>query len=134
MKATEIFKQTIKSYLDKRAKEDEMFSKKYSNPQKSIDECVNFIFQEVQKSGCCGFSDDEVFGMAVHYYDEAKIKVIEKSRCSVVVNHVVEISELDKAEAKQEAIKKYQELCLYDLKEKAKKKRQKGKAKTFYGF
>ncbi len=68
MKTTNHFKNTIQSYLENRAKSDELFAASYAKPNKNIDECCNFILSEVQKSGCNGFSDEEIFGMAVHYY------------------------------------------------------------------
>ena len=46
--------------------------------------------------------------MAVHYYDEDDIEVGKAISCQVVVNHIVELTEEEKAEAKQEAIKQYQ--------------------------
>jgi hypothetical protein len=78
MKASNVFKQTIQTYLENRAKSDELFAASYAKPNKNIDECCNFILGEVQKSGCNGFSDDEIFGMAVHYYDEDGIREIAK--------------------------------------------------------
>ena len=36
-----------------------------------------FILNEVQKSGCCGFADDEIYSMAVHCYEEKDM--IEKA-------------------------------------------------------
>ena len=70
MKGTDNFKRTIQDYLEVRAKTDELFSKSYAKTNKSIDECITYILNEVQRSGCNGFEDDEIFGMAVHYYDE----------------------------------------------------------------
>ena len=48
--------------------------------------------------------------MAVHYYDEddIDIEVGKVISCQVAVNHVVELTEEEKAEARQEAIKQYQ--------------------------
>jgi hypothetical protein len=60
----------------------------------------------VQKSGCNGFEDDEIFGMAVHYYDEEEIEVGKPINCQVVVNHMVELTEEEKEQARQDAIKK----------------------------
>ncbi|MBP9481471.1 MAG: hypothetical protein KBF15_08460, partial [Parabacteroides sp.] len=40
----------------------------YSKPEKNIDDCVTYILNEVKKSGCNGFADDEIYSMAVHYY------------------------------------------------------------------
>lgn len=105
MKSTEVFKQTIKSYLDKRAAEDELFAFTYSKEGKSLDKCIDYIFNTVQNSGCNGFTDDEIFGMAVHYYDEDDIKVADSPfRGSVVVNHKVELTEEEKQEARKKAI------------------------------
>ena len=60
----------------------------------------------MQKSGCNGFEDDEIFGMAVHYYDEEEIEVGKPINCQVVVNHMVELTEEEKEQARQDAIKK----------------------------
>lgn len=69
MKASKHFKNTIQAYLDQRAASDSLFEWKYTNsPNKSIEECIIYILNTVQKSGCNGFHDDEIFGMAVHYY------------------------------------------------------------------
>ena len=46
--------------------------------------------------------------MAVHYYDEDNIEVGKVIFCQVAVNHIVELTEEEKAEARQEAIKQYQ--------------------------
>lgn len=103
MKGTEKFKRTIQAYLEERAKVDELFAKSYSKPNKNIDDCITFILNEVHKSGCNGFEDDEIFGMAVHYYDEDNLSVGKKISCDVVVNHKVELSEEEKQELKEKA-------------------------------
>ena len=43
-----------------------------------------------------------------HYYDEDEIEVGKAITCRVAVNHLVELTEEEKAEARQEAIKQYQ--------------------------
>ena len=43
-----------------------------------------------------------------HYYDEDDIEVGKVVSCQVAVNHIVELTEEEKAEARQEAIKQYQ--------------------------
>ena len=90
-------------YLEQRAEEDTLFAKKYRNPAKNIDECVTHILNYVQKSGCSGFTDGEIFGQAIHYYEENEIEVGKPMNCQVVVNHVVELTEEEKAEARQNA-------------------------------
>ena len=74
------FETTLKNYLDNRAKSDSAFAEKYANPAKSLEGCCKYIFQEVKKllkkgEPCVGCPDDEVYGMAVHYYDEPDIVV-----------------------------------------------------------
>ena len=96
-------------YLEQRAEEDALFAKSYRNPAKNIDDCVTHILNYVQKSGCNGFTDGEIYGQAIHYYEENEIEVGKPMNCQVVVNHVVELTEEEKAEARQNAARRYQE-------------------------
>lgn len=68
VKGTETFKKVIKGYLDNRAANDDLFAARYNNKDKSIDECCDYIIEQVKKTGCNGFVDEEIFGMAIHYY------------------------------------------------------------------
>lgn len=95
-------------YLEQRAAEDELFAKNYRNPAKNMDDCVTYILNYVQKSGCNGFSDGEIYGQAVHFYDENEIEVGNPLQCHVAVNHVVELTAEEKAEARQNALRQYQ--------------------------
>lgn len=106
MKTTQHFKDTIQAYLEQRAKEDELFAAVFKKPTKNIDDCITFILNFVQKSGCNGFTDDEIYSLAVHYYDEDNIEVGKKMNCHVIVNHAVELSEEEKAEARKAAMKR----------------------------
>ena len=96
-------------YLEQRAEEDALFAKKYRNPAKNMDECVTHILNYVQKSGCNGFTDGEIFGQAIHYYEEKDIEVGKPLNCQVSVNHHIELTEEEKAQARQEAIRQYQQ-------------------------
>ena len=98
MKGTEHFKEIIKSYLDQRAKEDELFRAKYETTARTIDDVVTFILHEVKNSGCCGFSDSEIYSMAVHAIDEPDLEIGKPLQCSVVVNHHIELTEEEKSE------------------------------------
>ena len=134
MKGTDHFKRTIQMYLEQRAAEDELFAKNYHNPAKNIDDCITYILNYVQRSGCNGFSDGEIYGQAVHYYDENEIEVGKPIQCQIAVNHVVEpttsreqrqsslwlcrgakeegdsqLTAEEKAEARQRAIRQYQD-------------------------
>lgn len=105
MDATRAFKTTIQAYLEQMASYDELFAKRYANPKKNINDCATYILNEVQKSGCNGFEDDEIYNMAMHYYDEEEIEVGESiERLHVAVNHIVELTDEEKAEARQAAI------------------------------
>ena len=111
MKGTEHFKQAIKAYLDKQAETDPLFAPHYSKPEKSIDKCVEYIIGEVFHSGCNGFDDQSVYGWAIHYYTEDNVKIREipnNGTCHAVVNHAIELTEEEKAEARQRAISQYQ--------------------------
>ncbi len=108
MKRTEHFTRTIAEYLNQRAMADPLFAPNLQKPNKNIEECITYILNEVQKSGCNGFDDDEIYSMAVHYYDEDNIEIGKPINCRVAVNHVVELTEEEKAEARQEAIQRYQ--------------------------
>ena len=107
-KVSQSFKDTIKAYLDQRAQSDPLFATSYQKAGKSIDECCNYIVQEVQKMHVNGLADDEVFGLAVHYYDEDNLGEIKTVNCKVVVNHTVELTEEEKEQARKEAYDQFQ--------------------------
>lgn len=112
MNATRAFKESIQAYLIDMATCDTNFAERFADPQKNINDCVTYILNQVQESGCNGFEDDEIYGMAVHYYQEENIEV-DKSvdYLHVVVNHVVELTDEEKAEARREAMAQYQRDC-----------------------
>ena len=103
MQVSVSFKNSIQSYLEQRAEYDELFARSYRNPLKNIEDCITYILNYVQKSGCNGFDDEEIFGQAVHYFDEADIEVGKPIDCKVIVNHHVELTEEEKVEARKEA-------------------------------
>lgn len=104
MKPTDPFKAAIQKHLESVAQSDQLFAETMKKEGKNIDDCITYIMNQVQKSGRQGFTDDEVYGMAVHYYDEDKIEIGKPIKAKVVVNHVVELTEQDKIDAKQKAI------------------------------
>ncbi len=112
-------KEAIQSYLDGRVKVDELFAVAYKKKNKSIDECCTYIMGEAKKRGnAVCMSDDEVFGLAVHYYDEDNIKINKlpanvKASASVPeanpVSKPVKLTEEDEKRAREEAIKRLAE-------------------------
>ena len=74
MKGTEQFIRTIAEDPNGRAMTDPLFAPNLQKPHKNIEECILYILSEVQKSGCNGFADEEIYSMAVHYYDEDEVE------------------------------------------------------------
>ncbi len=109
MKSTEHFKETIKAYLDKRAETDELFRVRYETTPRTIDDVVIYILNQVKVSGCCGFSDEEIYSMAVHVIDEPDLEIGKPFDCNVIVNHHVELTGEEIAEQKALALKRFQE-------------------------
>lgn len=123
MKGTEHFKRTVQAFLEQRAAEDELFAVNYRNPAKNMDDAITYVLNYVQKSGCNGFSDDEIFGQFIHYFDETDIEIGKPIDCKVVVNRHIELTAEEKIEARQKAIRQYQE-------EELRKMQNRNKAKT----
>ncbi len=86
-KATDYFKQTIRTYLEQRAETDELFAERYADPKKNIDDCTTYILNQVQASGCHGFADEEIYAMALHYYP--KLYHIKTTIKSSVANQTI---------------------------------------------
>jgi CRISPR/Cas system-associated endonuclease Cas3-HD len=106
MKGADYFKKTIQAYLEQRAANDELFAPVYANPDKNIDNCITYILNTVKASGCNGFADDEIYSMAMHYYDEPNIEVGKPTNVKVVVNHHIELTEEEKQQAHKKALQR----------------------------
>ena len=137
MKASEAFVKTIGAYIEKEKKADPLFAECVdSQPKKTIQGCVNYILSEVKKSGIAGWTDDEIYGMAKHFYDEKELKDPGAIRANVVVNHRIELSDEDKAKAREKALKDYEQAERDRLEKKARaerereQKREEAKAKA----
>ncbi|GHV15533.1 hypothetical protein FACS1894169_07210 [Bacteroidia bacterium] len=109
MKSTAYFTRTILTHLEQRASVDALFAEAFAKNNKNIDDCCIYILNQVQQSGCNGFHDDEIFGMAEDYYTTDNIEAGKPINCNVVVNHVVELTAEEKEEARREAIQKAQD-------------------------
>ena len=128
--ATSDFKNVIQSYLEERAKSDELFAASYKKLGKSIDECCNYIIGEAKKRGnAVAMTDNEVFGLAVHYYDEDNIKVngvsggYKVSAPAATPVPKVELTEEEKKAAHEAAIKRLSEEQYQLLRKKPNKKK-----------
>ena len=103
MDSTDNFKKVIAIYLEQRSVEDPLFALAMNNEEKNIDDCITYILNTIKKSGAIAFTDEEVFKMAVHYYDEKNIEVGEPIECNVVSNHAVTLTDEEIRDAKEKA-------------------------------
>ena len=100
---TEAFKEAIWTHISGLAEVDGVFADKASDPGKNLDDCVTYIINQVRESGLNGFTDDEIFSMAVHYYVEKDVDPGKPVECRVVVNRQVQLTEEEKEEMRRQA-------------------------------
>lgn len=72
----------IGNYLKKRAETDPSVKNNLQKENKSIKECWDYVLGEVAKTmyrngnfGCAAGDDEDLYALAVHYYDEDDIKI-----------------------------------------------------------
>ncbi|MBR6806131.1 MAG: PcfK-like family protein [Bacteroidaceae bacterium] len=126
-------KTVIKTYLENRAAADPQFAARYANPKKSIEECCKYITGEAYakaKNGVAVLSDDAVFGLAVHYYDEDSI-VVQRTPSATSAPQA-KLSKADREKLQRQAEAEYKAKVTAELKkqELARKQAQKEKAKA----
>lgn len=102
-------------------------AEKLEDDQKSLNKCAAYILQEAKKKGnqVC-MTDQEVFGLAVHYYDE-NIEVIEAvDNVHVSVPHVKNEQDEEMESLMKKIEEKDKEISrLKSAKGRAKKKKKK---------
>ena len=119
MKGSERFKLRIKEYLDERTQNDSLFAKTYAKENKNIDDCITFILNSVKKAGIQGWDDDEIYSMAVHYYDEDDIDIGKADlSMEVIINHQVQLTDEEIKEAKDIAMSKAEAEQLRNIKKR----------------
>lgn len=121
-----MFEKTIKVFLDEKAENDSVFAEKYRSGGKTIQDCCKFIISEVKKN-CRGndaaCTDEYVYGLAVHFFDEEDLKVpANVPSCSVVVTR--ELTDKEKEEAKEEALRRLKEKEIEDKMAEEKKRQE----------
>ena len=105
-KGSDKFKGAIQKYLDRLAKVAPLFAKTMQKENKNIDDCITYILNTVKASGAMGFEETEIFGMAIHYFDEDDIDIGGKIDAKVVINEEVQLTTEEIATAKAEAKQK----------------------------
>ena len=132
MATTDPFQTAIKQYLDNRAATDELFADKYNNPQKSIQECCQYITGEAYaraEGGTAVIPDEEVYGMAVHYYDEDNITIRKAPRASSTRSQEPKLTKKQQEDLRLQAEKEYKAKVMADLKMKEIERKAKAREK-----
>ena len=115
----------IKSYLDERAEKDELFGQMYMKENKNMAGCFDYIVAQAKKRGnAVCMTDEEVFGLAVHYYCEDDLK--ENPLPKGVKVDIVASAEEDDDELDQEAVMRIKKEAVEEYKAKMKEMQKKG--------
>lgn len=80
------FEKIIKEYIEKACEQDEVLAGKYEKSNKDIEGCCKYIKSQARKKaegGCAVIEDAQVFGWAVHYFDEEMTAPKEEVACKV---------------------------------------------------
>ena len=68
----------ILDYLKKKSENDEVFKSKLNNEKKNVEEMMQFIFGKAKakaNENVAIIQDNEVYGWAIHYFDEDNLVV-----------------------------------------------------------
>ena len=97
---------------------------------RSIDDIVTYILNEVMKSECHGFDDDEIYSLAIHAAEEKDLELGKPVECDVKVNHVVELTEEEKQEARRNAIRRLENETYNRISQRSKPKARTAQTST----
>ena len=105
---TKYFIQRIEAWMEEEKKRDPLFADQVKASGKTAEGACNYVLSEVRKSGQCGYDDAEVYGMVRHFFDEDDVKDPgEQDVQRIVVSGHVDLSESEKAEAMERAVREY---------------------------
>lgn len=97
---------------------------KLANPKKTLEGAVNYLCNEIKKSGLCVVDDQTVLSILLHFYDEDDIEDGGTPiNCNIVVSKP-ELSDEDKAELKEQAMAQYREEQLREIRRQSAPKAQ----------
>ena len=98
----------IEKFIKDECGKDAAWSEKVKASGKGAEDAAKYVVSKVKESRRMGFTDDEVFGMVKHFFDEGLNAPEGWSGCNrVVSNGGGELSEADKMKARKEAIAEY---------------------------
>lgn len=128
----EKLEEAVQAHLESMAAGDPVFAEKLANPKKSLKECLEYIKGEVfheyvgkdhGNMAVAAPSRAEVFGMAVHYYDEEAVKIRPITGGGRPTGAA--LTEADKARLQKAAEERYEAQCIEDLKKREAEKKRK---------
>ena len=100
------FKEHIKNWLEEEIKNDEFLAKKYD--VKKLDDCIKYIYTEVQKDSGRPWLNMEVYDLAKHFFlEDGKVEIDKSVSTPTIVETQEELSEEDIAKAKKNAEKRF---------------------------
>ena len=125
---TDVFVEHIQRWLDEEMKKDAQLAGKVQAGSKTVEMACNYVLSEVKNSGRCGFDDAEVYGMVRHFFDEDDLQDpggqdVER----IVVPEYIELSEQEKAEAREKALEAYRNEQIAKIRREAEEKEKKEK-------
>lgn len=85
------------------------FAVKLANPQRRIEKAIAYVCNSVKEMGVCVLDDATVKNLLLHYYDgDVEEDSIKSINCNIVVSKP-ELSDDDKAELREQAMREYKE-------------------------
>ena len=122
----EAFKKHIEAYINGQVEADPMFAEIFKKSERSIDDCITYLLNWVKASGSQVVAKEEIYGQVIHFYTE-NLEPGAQINAHVVCATRVQLTEEDKREAYQEALRQYQQGELAKLQANANKPKAKPK-------
>ena len=114
----------MQQMLQERILSEPALAIKLANPKKSLENAINYLCHEIQKSGLCVVDDQTVLSILLHFYDEDSIENGGTPiNCNIVVSKP-ELTEEDKAELKQQAMEQFKQEQLREIRRQSAPKAQ----------
>lgn len=122
----EAFKKHIEAYINGQVEADPMFADIFNKSERTIEDCISYLLNWVKASGSQIVAKEEIYGQVIHFYTE-NLDPGTAINAHVVCATRVQLTEEDKREAYQEAIRQYQKGELAKLQSNANKPKAKPK-------
>ena len=138
MIGSEFFEQRIKEFIDGQAAKDEAFAAKVNSTKRTVKDCAAWMIEQLaldfKKTGKMGYDDSEIYGMALHFYDEPELKakgnlsfqglIMSNQSATRKKEPKVELTAEERKEARERAKAQYQNEQVAKLRAAEQKKQQ----------